>query len=338
MIWCAQCVGIGILHRSEWFCWSGCSCNGRTTFCADVAKLCSPSSKGSDYLTGLSQGCTVAALNTKTWLSHCAGKGYGANPCSACWHEQLGLTACICLGIHQASSLKILAEMGAALQHLAVADQPGAVLFYTDSQTSETCFPSCFKSTGILNGALSCFLKALLLKTVQYVPERLRTTVLLLKTSTPASSGVTELFNRLLLPELVKSKGDVLSNWNIKLMDLISAAAPGISQISEVMDVGYTCNLLVFSLLLLLDLSVGFMGYWGGARILSHALTKAFNKNPQLEIGIEKYKSVAVNKYRILPLDFIFSFTGLWRNAGDHSWCIKPKRTLFFQSQLHNSW
>lgn len=43
-------------------------------------------------------------------------------------------------------------------------------------------------------------------------------------------------------------------------MDLISAAAPGISQISEVMDVGYTCNLLVFSLLLLLDLSVGFMG------------------------------------------------------------------------------
>lgn len=102
-------------------------------------------------------------------------------------------------------------------------------------------------------------------------------------------------------------------------MDLISAAAPGISQISEVMDVGYTCNLLVFSLLLLLDLSVGFMGYWGGARILSHALTKAFNKNPQLEIGIEKYKSVAVNKYRILPLDFIFSFTGLWRNAGDHS-------------------
>lgn len=27
----------------KWFCWSGCSCNGKSTFCVDVAELCSES-------------------------------------------------------------------------------------------------------------------------------------------------------------------------------------------------------------------------------------------------------------------------------------------------------
>lgn len=108
---------------------SGCSCNSKITFCTDIAELCPLSSEVNDSLTALSQGYTVAALNTKTLIvSLHWEKGYGADPSSACWHEQLGLTACACLGIHQTSSLKIRDDMEAALQHSAVVGQPEAVL------------------------------------------------------------------------------------------------------------------------------------------------------------------------------------------------------------------
>lgn len=43
-------------------------------------------------------------------------RGYGIDPSSACWHERLGLTACVCLGSHWTSSLKICDDTEVALQ------------------------------------------------------------------------------------------------------------------------------------------------------------------------------------------------------------------------------
>lgn len=151
------------------------------------------------------RGVTVAALDTKTLIvSLHWEKGYGADPSSACWHEQLGLTACICLGIHPTSSLKICDDMETALQHSAVVGQPGAVLWYTKS--------GLLSCTGNLQCALSHLLEILLLKPLQcYTPAKPRTTAVLFKKSTPAPSEATGKFYILMecfCLELVKSKGD----------------------------------------------------------------------------------------------------------------------------------
>lgn len=170
---CSVCQNQDVIQG--WCFQSGCSCNGKNTFCTDVAELCPQSSEVNDSLIALSQGYPVAALNIKTLivLLHWE-KGYGADPSSACWHEQLGLTVYVCLGIHPTSSLKICDDTEAALQHSAVVGQPGAVLQYTES--------GLLSCTGNLQCALSHLLEILLPKPLQcYTPVKQRTPAVLFK-------------------------------------------------------------------------------------------------------------------------------------------------------------